>query len=202
MKSDYLQKSGEMLAALCERAAKISGVLSSEILNNELNIIAQPSEIKAVLTNLQTIEGFTTLIDITAVDYPARAQRFDLVYILLSMSNNLRVRVKTPLEFGKSALSITDLWPVANWYERETFDMYGILFEGHPDLRRILTDYGFEGHPLLKDFPLSGYQEVRYDEEQKRVIYEPVKLIQEFRNFDFLSPWENMLPGDEKAGAK
>ncbi len=202
MISDYLQQTTEKLGALCERAAKIAGVSGAEILNGELNIIAQATEIKGVLANLQSIEGFSSLVDITAVDYPDRAQRFDVVYHLLSMNNNIRVRVKAPLEYGKSIHSITDLWPIANWFEREAFDMYGILFEGHPDMRRILTDYGFEGHPLLKDFPLTGYQEVRYDEEQKRVIYEPVKLVQEFRNFDFLSPWENMLPGDEKAVTK
>lgn len=201
MISDYLQKTAEKLGALCDRVAKIAGVEEAVILNGELNITAQATEIKGVLANLQNIEGFSTLIDITAVDYPDRNIRFDVVYHLLSMNNNIRVRIKTPLEYGKAALSIVELWPVANWFERETFDMYGILFEGHPDMRRILTDYGFEGHPLLKDFPLTGYQEVRYDEEQKRVIYEPVKLVQEFRNFDFLSPWENMLPGDEKAGA-
>ena len=115
------------------------------------------------------------------------------------MNNNIRVRVKTAIKDGQSIQSAVEIWPVANWFEREVFDMYGVLFENHPDLRRILTDYGFEGHPLRKDFPLTGYQEVRYDEEQKRVVYEPVKLVQEFRNFDFLSPWENMLPGDEKA---
>lgn len=199
MKQEIFEKQIAKLSKLAVRVLKVAGVSSAEILNSELNIIVEPSEIISVLKNLQTIEGFSTLVDITAVDYPANAIRFEIVYHLLSMNNNIRVRVKTAVKDGQSVESAVALWPVANWFEREVFDMYGVLFENHPDLRRILTDYGFEGHPLRKDFPLTGYQEVRYDEEQKRVIYEPVKLVQEFRNFDFLSPWENMLPGDEKA---
>jgi NADH-quinone oxidoreductase subunit C len=199
MKSELLAKQTEKLEALAQRIANIAGVKSAEILNTELSVFVEVAEIIDVLKNLQTIEGFSTLIDITAVDYPSNAQRFEIVYHLLSMTNNIRVRVKTAVNDGQSVQSLVELWPVANWFEREVFDMYGVLFEGHPDLRRILTDYGFEGHPLRKDFPLTGYQEVRYDEEQKRVIYEPVKLVQEFRNFDFSSPWEVMLPGDEKA---
>jgi len=143
---------------------------------------------------------FSTLVDICGADYPERAERFEVVYHLLSMGLNRRIRVKIRCGEDVPVQSCVPAYPAADWYEREAFDMYGILFEGHPDLRRILTDYGFHGHPLRKDFPLTGYVEVRYDDEQKRVVYEPVKLAQEFRNFDFLSPWEGMLPGDEKAG--
>jgi NADH-quinone oxidoreductase subunit C len=146
--------------------------------------------------------GFVSFIDLTAVDFPAREKRFDVVVHLLDPSANLRVRVKTPADDMNPLPTATVVWPGADWYERETYDMYGVLFSGHPDLRRMLTDYGFDGHPLRKDFPLTGYVEVRYDDEQKRVVYEPVKLNQEFRSFDFLSPWEAAkydLPGDEKA---
>ncbi|GGE06231.1 NADH-quinone oxidoreductase subunit C [Polymorphobacter glacialis] len=142
------------------------------------------------------------LIDICGVDYPDRAERFDVVYQLLSMAKNLRLRVKVTTDARTPVPSLTGLFPVAGWYERETWDCYGVLFEGNPDLRRILTDYGFEGHPFRKDFPLTGYVELRYSEEHKRVVYEPVKLAQDFRSFDFLSPWEGtdyVLPGDEKA---
>jgi NADH-quinone oxidoreductase subunit C len=145
---------------------------------------------------------FRQLIDITAVDWPEREPRFDVVYNLLSIETNRRVRVKVPTSERTPVPSVTGVWPAAGWFERETWDMYGIMFSGHPDLRRILTDYGFEGHPLRKDFPLTGYVELRYDEAQKRVVYEPVKLTQEFRRFEFESPWEGMvhvLPGDEKA---
>lgn len=145
---------------------------------------------------------FTVLIDICGVDYPGRQRRFDVVYHLLSLHLNHRIRVRTETDEGAPVPSVVNLFPVANWFEREAFDLYGILFSGHPDLRRILTDYGFQGHPLRKDFPLTGFVEVRYSEEQKRVVYEPVRLAQEFRNFDFLSPWEGSdykLPGDEKA---
>lgn len=144
------------------------------------------------------------LIDICGVDYPERPERFDVVYQLLSMARNLRLRVKVTTDARTPVPSLTDLYPVAGWYERETWDCYGILFAGNPDLRRILTDYGFEGHPFRKDFPLTGHVELRYSEEHKRVVYEPVKLAQDFRNFDFLSPWEGtdyVLPGDEKAPA-
>jgi NADH-quinone oxidoreductase subunit C len=145
---------------------------------------------------------FEVLVDICGVDYPARPERFDVVYNLLSVKTNLRVRVKTTASEETPVPSATGLFSAAGWFERETWDLYGIYFADHPDLRRLLTDYGFEGHPLRKDFPLTGYVEVRYDEEQKRVVYEPVKLKQEFRSFDFISPWEGMshiLPGDEKA---
>jgi NADH-quinone oxidoreductase subunit C len=147
---------------------------------------------------LRDIEGFTSFVDVCGADYPERKERFEVVYHLLSMSHNSRVRIKTSTDEDTPVASACALWPAADWFEREAFDMFGILFSDHPDLRRILTDYGFHGHPLRKDFPLTGYTEVRYDEEQKRVIYEPVKLVQEYRNFDFLSPWEGMLPGDEK----
>ena len=147
---------------------------------------------------------FGTLIDITAVDWPERDKRFDVVWHLLSMHRNQRIRVKAAVEEDQMVPSVVTVWPAANWYERETFDMFGILFSGHPDLRRLLTDYGFRGHPLRKDFPTTGYTEVRYDEALKRVVYEPVKLVQEYRQFDFLSPWEGaqyILPGDDKAKA-
>ena len=145
---------------------------------------------------------FEILIDICGVDYPGREDRFDVVYHLLSPRNNIRIRVKTKTDEVAPVPSAVDLFPAANWFEREAFDLYGIRFSDHPDLRRILTDYGFRGHPLRKDFPVSGYVEVRYDDEQKRVVYEPVKLTQEFRTFGFMSPWEGaeyLLPGDEKA---
>ncbi len=146
---------------------------------------------------------FISFIDLTAVDYPTRVPRFDVVVHLLSPKYNRRIRVKVATDEDVPVLSLTALYPAANWYERETYDLFGILFSGHPDLRRILTDYGFEGHPLRKDFPMTGYVEVRYDDAEKRVVYEPVNLRQEFRSFDFLSPWEGavdyVLPGDEKA---
>ena len=146
---------------------------------------------------------FDCFIDIAGVDYPERKRRFDVVYHLLSPRQNLRIRVKTSTDETTPVPSVVDIFPAANWFEREAFDFYGILFSGHPDLRRILTDYGFQGHPMRKDFPLTGYVEVRYDEDLKRVVYEPVKLTQEFRSFDNMSPWEGteyFLPGDEKAG--
>ena len=145
---------------------------------------------------------FVCFIDICGVDYPAREQRFDVVYHLLSPYQNTRVRVKLQTDEDTPVPSAVEVFPAANWFEREAFDLYGILFSGHPDLRRILTDYGFAGHPLRKDFPMTGHVEVRYDDEKKKVVYEPVKLVQEFRNFDYLSPWEGTdyeLPGDEKA---
>ncbi len=145
---------------------------------------------------------FEILIDICGVDYPSRAKRFDVVYHLLSPRKNLRIRVKLQTDEDTPVPSAIPVFPCANWFEREAYDMYGILFSDHPDLRRLLTDYGFEGYPLRKDFPLTGYKEVRYDDEQKRVVYEPVKLTQDFRSFDFESPWEAakyILPGDEKA---
>jgi NADH-quinone oxidoreductase subunit C len=174
---------------------------------HELNVAARASDIVAVMRFLRDDVRcqFINFIDVTAVDWPGREQRFDVVYHLLSPKLNLRVRVKTPTDEDTAVPSIIDVFPGAEWFERETYDLYGVVFTGHPDMRRILTDYGFEGHPLRKDFPLTGFVEVRYDDELKRVVYEPVRLTQEFRNFDFLSPWEGadyVLLGDEKAGGK
>jgi NADH-quinone oxidoreductase subunit C len=178
-------------------------VLESEIARGELTVHVPPAALPAFLDFLRSDPSlrFTTLIDITAIDWPEREKRFELVYHLLSMAVNARLRIKAALREDEIAPSIIAVHPSADWYEREVFDMYGILFSGHPDLRRILTDYGFRGHPLRKDFPTTGYVEVRYDVEQKRVVYEPVKLTQEYRRFDFMSPWEGaeyILPGDEK----
>ena len=170
----------------------------------ELTLLVARDQIIPVLTRLRDDPDlrFEVLLDITGVDWPAREQRFDVVYHLLSMRKNLRVRVKLVTDETTPVPSVVGVFPTANWLERETYDMYGILFSDHPDLRRILTDYGFEGYPLRKDFPTTGYKEVRYDDELKRVVYEPVRLTQEFRQFDFESPWEGVdyiLPGDEKA---
>ena len=191
----------ETIALRQERA-----LLATEIRYGELNLTVPPEMIPQFVAYLRTDSScrFTTLIDITAVDWPAREKRFDVVYHFLSMHLNQRVRVKAEVREDELVPSIVGEFPSADWYEREVFDMYGILFSGHPDLRRILTDYGFRGHPLRKDFPTTGYVELRYDEEQKRVVYEPVKLTQEYRLFDFMSPWEGaeyILPGDEKKGA-
>ncbi|HBS34809.1 MAG TPA: NADH-quinone oxidoreductase subunit C [Parvularcula sp.] len=173
----------------------------------ELTVTANAPRIAHVLKFLRddTLCRFIQLIDICGVDYPQRLKRFDVVYHLLSMHNNSRVRVKIEAAEDEVVPSVRDIHPCADWFEREAFDMYGLIFAGHDDLRRILTDYGFTGHPLRKDFPLTGEVEVRYDDQQKRVVYEPVKLVQEFRNFDYLSPWEGaqyVLPGDEKAKGK
>ena len=172
----------------------------------ELMVTCAPANLVKVMRFLRSDSNcrFEMLIDICGVDYPDRDQRFDVVYNLLSLKHNYRVRVKVPVNEDESVPSVVELWPAAGWFEREAYDLYGIFFEGNPDLRRILTDYGFEGHPFRKDFPLTGYVELRYDVTQKRVVYEPVKLRQEFRTFDFESPWEGMLhprrlPGDEKA---
>lgn len=172
----------------------------------ELTLLARRDDIVRVITFLRDDPQcrFVCFIDICGADYPAREKRFDVVYHLLSPYQNTRIRVKIQTDEVTPVPSLIGLFPAANWYERETYDLYGVLFTGHPDLRRLLTDYGFEGHPLRKDFPMTGYVEVRYDEGQGRVVYEPVKLNQEFRNFDFLSPWEGtdyVLPGDEKAKA-
>jgi NADH-quinone oxidoreductase subunit C len=182
-------------------------MLSSVVTNGELTVRVAPAMIPDFLSYLRTDPScrFTTLVDITAVDWPAREKRFDVVYHLLSMHLNQRIRVKAEAAADELVPSIVGVYPSADWYEREVFDMYGLLFSGHPDLRRILTDYGFRGYPLRKDFPTTGYVELRYDEAQKRVVYEPVKLTQEYRLFDFMSPWEGaeyILPGDEKKGAK
>lgn len=181
-------------------------VLDRRIAVGELTITVPVADISEVLTFLRDDKGcqFQVLIDICGVDWPARALRFDVVYHLLSPRKNQRIRVKVHTDEETAVPSVIDVFPAANWYEREAYDMYGILFSGHPDLRRLLTDYGFQGYPLRKDFPLTGYVEVRYDDEAKRVVYEPVKLVQEFRSFDFESPWEGSnygLPGDEKAGS-
>lgn len=171
----------------------------------EVTLNAQADRIVEVLTLLrdQKDAQFQQLVDLCGVDYPERAARFDVVYHLLSLTRNHRIRVKVRTDEDTAVPSVTGVYPCADWYEREAFDMYGIFFSGHPDLRRILTDYGFHGHPLRKDFPMSGYVELRYDDELKRVVYEPVKSV-EFRNWDFMSPWEGadyVLPGDEKAPA-
>ena len=173
---------------------------------HELTVTAQSSAIGAVMKFLRDDQRcqFWNIVDITALDWPGRDLRFDVVYHLLSPKQNLRIRVKVATDESTAVPSIIEIFPGADWFERETYDLYGIVFDGHPDMRRILTDYGFEGHPLRKDFPLTGFVEVRYDDELKRVVYEPVRLNQEFRNFDFLSPWEGtdyVLPGDEKAKA-
>ncbi|GAB4572124.1 MAG: NADH-quinone oxidoreductase subunit C [Rhodothalassiaceae bacterium] len=174
---------------------------------DELTVHARADRIAKVLTFLRD-DGdcrFTTLVDICGVDWPEREKRFDVVYHLLSMHLNQRIRVKVETDEKTPVPTVTGVYSAANWFERELWDMYGVLVDGHPDLRRILTDYGFEGHPLRKDFPLSGHVELRYDENLKKVVYEPVKLTQEFRNFDFLSPWEGaryVLPGDEKAAGE
>jgi NADH-quinone oxidoreductase subunit C len=182
-------------------------VLDRQIAYGELTVLVPAEAIVRVLTFLRDDPRclFVSFIDICGVDYPGREKRFDVVYHLLSPRHNSRIRVKVETDEVTPVPSVIDVFPAANWFEREAYDLYGILFSGHPDLRRILTDYGFEGHPLRKDFPLTGFVEVRYDEEQKRVVYEPVKLQQEFRTFDFLSPWEGtdyVLPGDEKAAGR
>ncbi|WJH39678.1 NADH-quinone oxidoreductase subunit C [Aliirhizobium terrae] len=171
---------------------------------DELTLVTNGDSIIELLTFLRDDPrcGFVSFIDICGVDYPARAKRFDVVYHLMSPKQNLRIRIKLATTEDEAVPSAFPVFPGADWFEREAWDMYGILFTGHPDLRRILTDYGFEGHPLRKDFPTTGFVEVRYDDSVKRVVYEPVELRQEFRNFDFMSPWEGtdyVLPGDEKA---
>ena len=187
-------------------ASMTSAIEAQTVAVGELNLDVRADQIGAVLTFLRDDPRcrFTTLIDICGVDYPERPKRFDVVYHLLSMQLNHRVRLRVQTDEQTPVASAVSIFPCADWFEREAFDMYGILFAGHPDLRRLLTDYGFQGHPLRKDFPLSGHVEVRYDPEQQRVVYEPVKLTQAFRNFDFMSPWEGMpreLPGDEKASS-
>ena len=178
-------------------------VLAYSVSYGELSLSVAADSIQKVLRVLKTDTAclFHLLIDVCGVDYPERSPRFDVVYNLLSLKRNLRIRVKVSVDEDDQVPTVAAVFPAAGWYEREVWDLYGIFFSDHPDLRRILTDYGFDGHPLRKDFPLTGHVEVRYDDEQRRVVYEPVKLTQEFRNFDFLSPWEGMtpvLPGDEK----
>ena len=183
------------------------GVVSFKVAYGELTVHALAHRIVEVLTHLRDDPGcrFINITDITAVDYPAREKRFDLIYHFLSPTLNTRIRLRGQADETTQVPSIIEVFPGADWFERETYDLYGVIFIGHPDMRRILTDYGFEGHPLRKDFPLTGFVEVRYDDQEKRVVYEPVRLNQEFRKFDFLSPWEGAdypLPGDEKAGPK
>lgn len=198
-----------MSEALKELSAHVADKLGAKVTSNtlaygELSITVEAAEIVAVTTFLRDDPQcqFISIIDVCGVDYPSREKRFDVVYHFLSPRKNVRIRVKAATDEDTPVPSITGVFPGADWFEREAYDLYGILFSGHPDLRRLLTDYGFEGYPLRKDFPLTGFVEVRYDDEAKRVVYEPVELKQEFRNFDFLSPWEGtdyVLPGDEKA---
>ncbi len=196
--SQALIELGEMIAEKNPDAVREHGVAYGE-----LTVRVSVSHLVPFIEFLKKNAAcnFATLIDITAIDFPAREKRFDLVYHFLSMHQNQRIRIKVAVREDQIAPSITDIHPGANWFEREVFDMYGVLFSGHPDLRRLLTDYGFQGHPLRKDFPTTGYVELRYDELSKRVVYEPVQLVQDYRQFDFMSPWEGaeyILPGDDK----
>ena len=200
--SDALKELGEHI-----ELKRPDCVLSWDVTHGELNVDVTPANIKGFVEFLKTDATcrFSSLVDITGVDYPERAKRFDVVYHFLSMYQNHRIRLRVSIREEDLVPSITEIHPSADWFEREVYDMFGIIFSGHPDLRRILTDYGFRGHPLRKDFPTTGYTEVRYDETQKRVVYEPVSLVQEYRQFDFMSPWEGaeyILPGDEKTEAK
>jgi NADH-quinone oxidoreductase subunit C len=188
------------------RSRLAADVLDIAVANGELMVLVRREAIVRALTFLREDSQclFKVLVDICGVDYPDRPERFEVVYNLLSLTQNHRIRVKVTTDEDTPVPSVTRAFSAANWYERETWDLYGVMFSDHPDLRRILTDYGFDGHPLRKDFPLTGFVQVRYDEEQKRVVNEPVKLGQEFRRFDFMSPWEGaqyILPGDEKAAA-
>jgi NADH-quinone oxidoreductase subunit C len=197
---ETLDKLGQAIAGTLAGA-----VVGHTVANGELTLAASARDIVKVMTFLRDDPAcqFINFVDVTAVDWPGRERRFDIVYHLLSPRHNRRVRIKIETDEATPVASIIDVFRGADWFEREVYDLYGVLFTGHPDMRRILTDYGFEGHPLRKDFPMTGYVEVRYDDEVKRVVYEPVRLNQEFRNFDFLSPWEGPgygpLPGDEKA---
>ncbi len=197
--TEPLQELGDQVAAALPPDA-----VRAEVAHGELILWAKREGIVRVLTFLRDDPRclFKLLVDVCGVDHADRPQRFEVVYNLLSLKHNRRIRVKVATDEEHPVPSVTGVFSAAGWYERETWDLYGVYFSDHPDLRRILTDYGFEGHPMRKDFPLTGYVEVRYDEDQKRVVYEPVRLKQEFRSFDFLSPWEGMnhvLPGDEKA---
>ncbi len=182
-----------------------ASVTGTAVTRGELTLTVKAADIVKVARFLRDDPAclFTCMIDVTALDWPGREKRFDVVYHLLSPRINQRIRVKAEVAEGETIASLIEVYRGVDWFEREAYDLYGVLFTGHPDMRRILTDYGFEGYPLRKDFPLTGFVEVRYDDEQKRVVYDPVRLAQEFRNFDFLSPWEGtdyVLPGDEKAG--
>ena len=200
--SNQLQELGAYI-----EAKRTDCVLAWDVTHGELNIDVAPSNIETFVEFLKADSTckFSSLVDITAVDYLGRNKRYDVVYHFLSMYTNQRIRLRVSIREDAMVPSITSVHPSANWFEREVFDMFGILFSGHPDLRRLLTDYGFRGHPLRKDFPTTGYTEVRYDEAEKRVVYEPVSLVQEYRQFDFMSPWEGaeyILPGDEKTDAE
>jgi len=197
--SSDLPLGGETETALMAMADHIAEVVdgmavSCAVIRGEIELRVNPADIPQVLTLLRGDRqaAFNQLIDLTAVDYPERESRFDVVYMLLSMDNNMRMRLVAAVAAGQAVPTVTHLYMAANWAEREVWDMFGIFFAGHSDLRRLLTDYGFEGHPLRKDFPLTGHVEVRYDDNQRRVVNEPVHLVQEFRDFDFLSPWEGM----------
>jgi NADH-quinone oxidoreductase subunit C len=200
---ETLQKLGDMIVAALPGAASGHAVAFGQ-----LTVAVNAAKIVEIVRFLRDDPGcrFVSVIDITAVDYPGRENRFDVVYHLLSPTLNARIRLRAEASETTQVPSIIDVFPGADWFERETYDLYGVIFIGHPDMRRLLTDYGFDGHPLRKDFPLTGFVEVRYDDQEKRVVYEPVRLNQEFRKFDFLSPWEGAdypaLPGDEKAGVK
>jgi NADH-quinone oxidoreductase subunit C len=185
-------------------AAAPGAVLEARVAWGELTLIVERQRWLDVVKHLRDDPSclFVNIVDVTAADYPEREKRFDVVAHLLSPKHNRRIRIKTETDENTPVASLTALYPGADWYERETYDLFGVIFSGHPDLRRIMTDYGFDGHPLRKDFPMTGFVEVRYDDEQKRVVHEPVRLVQEYRQFDFLSPWESepfVLPGDEKA---
>lgn len=210
----FVQAHPSALARIAETEASLTPLgeamvaelqVDAHVAFGELTLTCHRDRIVEVLTELRDRYGFQQLLDVCGADYPERAERFDVVYHLLSMTRNVRVRVKVVTDEREPVPSVASVYPCADWFEREAFDMYGMIFSGHPDMRRLLTDYGFQGHPLRKDFPMTGHVEVRYDEAQKRVVYEPVTLTQEFRQFDFLSPWEGAeypaprLPGDEKA---
>src|SRR5712675_2743453 len=202
MTSETMESLGQAIAGALPGA--VAGYVTT---HGELTLSVNAADIVRAATFLRDDPrcAFYCFLDVTAVDWPSRERRFDVVYHLLSPRKNCRIRVKVEVAEGASVPSIIDIFPGANWFERETYDLYGVPFTGHPDMRRLLTDYGFEGHPLRKDFPLTGFVEVRYDDEEKRVVYEPVRLNQEFRKFDFLSPWEGAdypLPGDEKKSSE
>ena len=197
---------GAPLQAMLDHLRQLLGdaLIDGRMTKDQIVIEVPVTTVTDTLASLRddNYAAFNQLSDLTAVDYPERPERFEMVYQLLSMKNNMRMRVLAAVGEGQAVPSMTSVYSAANWAEREAWDMFGIFFAGHPDLRRLLTDYGFEGHPLRKDFPLTGHVEVRYDDTQRRVVNEPVSLVQEFRDFDFLSPWEGMqgqIPGDEKA---
>ena len=197
------------LESMCDHLRQLLGdaISNARVSRGDIVLRTGISGVINVLVSLRDDRhaAFNQLSDLTAVDYPERPERFEMVYQLLSMRNNMRLRILVAVGEGQAVPSATAVYSAANWAEREAWDMFGIFFAGHPDLRRLLTDYGFEGHPLRKDFPLTGHVEVRYDDTQRRVVNEPVSLVQEFRDFDFLSPWEGMqaqIPGDEKANGE